>query len=101
MITGLLERTLEFRRGRFEPLILEIVRTDRLYRQKQGNPVQPDEIDKLSGLIVEVGFKFPDLWDPDFKASLMADGGSRAREHLNRVVAQEQLKTTERSKRSR
>ena len=48
MITSLLERTLEFRRGRFEPLILEIVRAGLSYRQKQGNPVKPEEIDKLN-----------------------------------------------------
>ena len=73
MITALLERTLEFRRGLFEALILEIVRAGFIYRQKQGNPVSPEDIDKLNGLILEVGFKFPDLWDPDFKASLRAD----------------------------
>jgi hypothetical protein len=100
MITALLERTLEFRRGRFEPLILEIVRAGLLYRQRQGNPVRPNEIDKLNGLIVEVGFKFPDLWDADFRASLAADGGVRAKEHMNRVLADERLKAAERSKRS-
>ena len=41
MITALLARTLEFRRGRFEPLLLEVVRAGLTYRQKQGSPVKP------------------------------------------------------------
>jgi len=100
MITALLERTLEFRRGRFEPLVLEIIRAGLIYRQKQGNPVKPEEIDKLNGLILEVGFKFPDLWDPDFKASLGADASVRAKEHVEQALAQEKLRTTERTQRS-
>ena len=100
MINSLLARTLEFRRGRFEPLILEIVRTGLAYRQKQGNAVRPEEIDKLNGLIFEVGFKFPDLWDADFRASLTADASVRAREHVDKALAEERLKGAERSTRS-
>ncbi len=100
MITALLERTLEYRRGRFEPLILEIVRAGLTYRQKNSNPVTPDEIEKLNGLILEVGFKFPDLWDTDFLASLRVEGSDRAKEHVQEVLLQEKLKATERSKRS-
>jgi hypothetical protein len=100
MITALLEKTLEFRKGRFEPLILEIVRAGLLYRQKRNEPVQPEEIDKLNGLILEIGFKFPDLWDSTFKESLLVDGGKRAKEHVDRVIAEEKLRETERTKRS-
>ncbi len=100
MITTLLERTLEYRRGRFEPLILEIVRAGLTYRQKNGNSVTPNEIEKLNGLILEVGFKFPDLWDPDFLTSLRIDGGDRAKENIKEVLIQEKLKATERTKRS-
>jgi len=100
MITALLERTLEYRRGRFEPLILEIVRAGLTYRQKNGNAVSPDEIEKLNGLILEVGFKFPDLWDPGFLASLQAEGSDRAKEHVQEILVQEKLEATERSKRS-
>ncbi len=99
MIIGLLEHTLDHRRSRFEPLMLEIVRAGLIYRQKQGNPVTPEEIDKLNGLILEVGFKFPDLWDPDFKASLRVDGGTRAKEHIDQALFHEQLRTTKRAKR--
>jgi hypothetical protein len=101
MITSLLERTLEYRRGRFEPLMLEIVRAGLTYRQKSGNPVSPSEVDKLNGLILEVGFKFPDLWDPGFKTSLQADAGMRAREKVEEVLAQEKLSVTSRSERNR
>jgi hypothetical protein len=101
MISALLEKTLEFRRGRFEPLILEIVRAGLTYRQKCGNPVTPEEIDKLNGIILEVGFKFPDLWDPDFKASLRVDASIRAKEHIEQALNQERLRATERTQRSR
>lgn len=100
MIIALLERTLEHRHGRFEPLILEIVRAGLLYRQKQSDPVKPEEIDKLNGLILEIGFKFPDLWDKDFRASLEHDAGDRAKRHIERAAAEEGLRSTTRSHRS-
>jgi hypothetical protein len=100
MLMALLERTFEYRRGRFEPLIVEIVRAGLMYRSKQGFPVKPEEVDNLNGLILELGFKFPDLWDPDFKAALSLDGTTRAKEHVEKAVAQDMLKETERSRRS-
>lgn len=100
MLTSLLERTLEFRRDRFEPLVVEIVRCGLTYRQKQRNPVKPEEIDKVNGLILEVGFKFPDLWDPDFRAVLCADGATRATKRVEQARTEERLRETQRSKRS-
>ncbi len=100
MITVLLERTLEYRRGHFEPLIVEIVRAGLIYRSKQGAPVKPEEIDKLNGLIIELGFKFPDLWDPGFKTTLAQDGTIRAKEHVEMALTQEIFKEAERSRRS-
>ena len=100
MIAGLLERTLEFRRGRFESLILEIVRSGLTYRQKNGEPIRSDEVDKINGLLVEIGFRFPDLWDPGFLASLRADGATRAAERVEQVHAAERLRETKRSQRS-
>jgi hypothetical protein len=100
MIIALLESTLDKRRGRFEPLMIEIVRSGLIYRQKHENPVTPKEIDKLNGLILEVGFKFPDLWDPDFKESLGIDGTTRARKNVERVETQEKLQITQRTERS-
>ena len=99
MIARLLERTLEFRRGRFESLILEIVRSGLTYRQKKGKPVRPGDVDKINGLLVEIGFKFPDLWDPDFLASLGAGGATRAAKRVEQVRAAERLCETERSQR--
>jgi hypothetical protein len=98
MITALLERTLEFRRGRFEPLILEIVRCGLTYRQRTGKPVTPGDIDKINGLILEIGFKFPDLWDPDFRTSLSADGAARASARLEQARAEARLRETQRSR---
>ena len=101
MLTVLLERTLEFRRGRFEPLMVEIVRAGLTYRQKSSKPVTPEEIEKINGLILEVGFKFPDLWDPDFLACLRADGTTRATERIEQVRVAEKLRESERTQRSR
>jgi hypothetical protein len=95
MITALLTRTLESRRDRFEALILEVVRAGIIYRQKQGNPVKPAEIDTLNGLVLEVGFKFSDLWDPAFKASLGAKGAKRAEEQISRTLQQEKIRISQ------
>lgn len=100
MLVSLFERTLEFRRGRFEPLIVEVVRCGLTYRQKQGNAIKPKEIDKINGLILELGFKFPDLWDPDFRAALCADGTARASERIEQARSQDMLLETQRSRRS-
>ena len=77
-IAMLLERTLEHRPQRFEPLILAIVRHGITYRQKQGRPIQREEIETLNGLLLDVGFKFPDLWAPEFLDSLSGDPMARA-----------------------
>ena len=100
MIAALIEKTLEFRRKCFEPLITEIVRAGLTYRQKQGKPIKPEDILKLNGLILEVGFKFSDLWDEGFIASLRVDGTSRAREYMEHVIQKDKLKVAERSRRS-
>lgn len=100
MITALLERTLEHRRDRFEPLVVELVRAAITYRQKKGNPIVPATIDKLNGLILEVGFKFPALWDPEFKKALASNSSERARERVEEVVAQERIKESEREQRA-
>jgi hypothetical protein len=101
MLTGLFERTLEFRRGRFEPLVVEVVRAGLTYRQKNGRPVTPVEIEKVNGLILEIGFKFPDLWDPDFLMSLQADGSARASQRVEQARVADKLRESERTHRSR
>lgn len=88
MLVALLSRTLEHRRDCFEPLILEVVRAAITYRQKRGEPLRPEDIETLNGLLVEVGFKFPDLWDHDFLAALRLDSNERARTHVAAAAAQ-------------
>lgn len=77
-IAMLLERTLDRRLDRFEPLLLAIVRHGITYRQKQGKPIRRDEIETLNGLLLEAGFKFPDLWASTFLDSLNGDPLARA-----------------------
>lgn len=91
MITALLTRTLESRRDRFEALILEVIRAGLVYRQKKGDPVRPREIDVINGHLIDIGFKFPDLWDPGFKASLAEPGAKRAKDRISEVLAQERI----------
>src|SRR5438093_615549 len=100
MLTALLERTLESRRGRFEPLMLEVVRSGLTYRQKNDRPLTPDEVEKINGLLLEVGFKFPDLWDPDFLASLRTGGAARAAERIDQERSAERLRESGRSQRN-
>lgn len=100
MINALLQRTLEHRRDHFERLILEIVRGGIAYRQKQQNAIRADEIKKLNGYLLNVGFKFPDLWDQEFLSSLGLDSGDRAKSRVDDVIAREQQKAAEESIRS-
>ena len=100
MINALLQRTLEHRRGHFERFILEIVHAGLRYREKKGGAVKPEEIEQLNGILLDVGFKFPDLWDPDFVASLRIDSGKRARERVDRVLAEEALREAKETERS-
>ncbi|MBF0308898.1 MAG: restriction endonuclease [Magnetococcales bacterium] len=69
-ITALLDKTLEFSRSRFEPLIVGIVRAGLQYRQRKNDPVRKAEILVLNASISNIGFKFPDLWDAAFLDSL-------------------------------
>src|SRR3989304_2042727 len=99
MIAALLQRTLEYRRTHFERLILEIVRAALTYRDRQGRPIQPSEIDKLNGLLLEVGFKFPDLSDPDLVSSLRIDSGRRAKERVGQAIEEERARASAQSRR--
>jgi hypothetical protein len=69
-ITHLLELTLERRRNRFQALILAIVREGLRYREKNGRALFRHDVEELNRLIAQVGFKFPDLWSPNFLAAL-------------------------------
>jgi hypothetical protein len=86
-LTRLLESTLEAERGKFCDLILEVVRKGLIYRNNQKQPITREEIRKLNELILQVGFKIPDLWDPAFLNSLLS-------EHKTTTEQQENTSTT-------
>jgi hypothetical protein len=97
-IAHLLEGTLQHRRERFEPLILGIVREGLLYRRRSGKPITPHEIEKVNGLILEIGFRFPDLWDAGLKEALSTDDTSRAKQNVAQVQRDDEVRTTERQR---
>ncbi len=68
-ISKLLELTLEHKRGEFCKLLIEIVRRGNEKRRK-SNPVTYEEIESLNASILGVGFKIPELHDPEFLKSL-------------------------------
>jgi len=69
-ITMLLLKTLESHRDLFCKLIIEIVNSGLIYRNNKKKPMTRDEIQNLNKLIVKVGFKIPELWNPEFLDSL-------------------------------
>jgi hypothetical protein len=81
-LARLMERILEHRRDLFEDFILRSVKEGLRYREGKRRPLQREEIEKLNGLIREVGFKFPELWDESFLAALDTGLQERARESL-------------------
>lgn len=101
MLTALLQRTLEYRRSNFERLVLEIVRNGITYKSKNGRPIRPEEIEKLNGHLLRVGFKFPELWDPSFLKSLSMESGDRARSRVEEVISREQQRAAAESERSK
>ncbi|RYD41652.1 MAG: hypothetical protein EOP85_12345, partial [Verrucomicrobiaceae bacterium] len=72
-LARLLEQTLKYKRNRFEELILKIVSEGIKYRRSKKNEVKEVEILAVNRVIKDVGFKFPDLWNPSFLASLERD----------------------------
>lgn len=100
-IAALLEHTLLSRRNLFEPLVVTIVQEGIRYRQKKNNPVKRAEIETLNGLILEIGFKFPALWDTQFLALLESDALDRAKASLDKAKAVERSKTEEQTARSK
>jgi hypothetical protein len=101
MIVALLSRTLERQRDKFEPLILQIIRCGITYRQKNRNPITSREIDQINGMLLELGFKFPDLWDLGFKDALRFDRGERAKEHVADAINEQKARSSEQTERSK
>jgi len=68
-ITHLLSATLEYDRAQFCPLVVNVVQYGMAYR-KNKEPVTRQEIEKLNAIIVRIGFKVPELHDPEFLGRL-------------------------------
>lgn len=68
-LTQLMSGVLEHDRGRFCPLIIEIVRAGVRYRQGKAS-VTREEIEGLNEIVARVGFKIPELHDPMFLDAL-------------------------------
>lgn len=88
-INRLLSLTLEHRRNLFENLIIEVVRCGIVYRQNGKQPITRAEIDDLNGYILELGFRFPDLWDSKFLDSLARTTTEQARENMKQAEAEQ------------
>ena len=71
-ISTLLQNTLEHAKGKFCLLMLTIVQTAMVYRNNKGNPISREEIIAINKSIQDIGFKIPELWDPEFLRSLMS-----------------------------
>ena len=69
-IISLLGNTLDHRREKFCPLVLEIVRRGINYRSNKGTNISIEEIKLLNELIRELGFKIPELCDESFLSTL-------------------------------
>ncbi len=65
-IAALLRNTLENRSGKFCDLMQEVVRRAMTYRLNKGQPIVREEILSLNGLLINLGFKIPELHDPKF-----------------------------------
>ena len=76
-ITRLLTGTLESGSGRFCSLILAVVQLGMSYRMNK-KPVTLEEIDELNAIILRVGYKIPELRDPEFLKGLPRQGKSEA-----------------------
>jgi len=96
-IANLLERTLEFRRDLFEKLIIRIVREGIKYCDKKREPITAKEIETLNGLILEVGFKFPELWDESFLNLLRTDPETRSRHGVQMERSQERIRSEQKA----
>jgi len=68
-IAALLEGTLSQAKSKFCSLMIQIVTRGLKYRGK-SNPITKEEIERLNKFINKLGFKIPELWDPNFLRNL-------------------------------
>ena len=95
-LIALFEQTLEHQPQDFERLIVRIVKAGLHYRESKRNPIQPDEIRTINGHIQEIGFKFPDLWDPSFLNAIALDDVERAARNVQAVERSAEQQTSSR-----
>lgn len=69
-IVTLLSATFEHQRHRFCPLIEGVVRQSVSWRAGKGNPLTRDEVEDINRVLRRLGYKIPNLHDPDFLANL-------------------------------
>jgi hypothetical protein len=91
-IQTLLELTLEQRRTRFERLLVEVVRAGIVYRRKQGRPLTVEELDRINGHVLELGFRFPELCEPALRDSLSQTDAERAQVAVERARTEDDLR---------
>ena len=72
-LTELLQRTYEHRGDRFCPLLVTIVLKGMSNRQQHDSPVTRSEMEHINGVVEQLSFKIPELWDRSFLDSLQAD----------------------------
>ncbi len=92
-IQTLLESTLGTRREKFCPLMIRITKEGLKYRSKKGNPITQEEMTRLNKLIVGVGFKIPELVDPNFISRL-----PRSKSNLDDKIKKEEKTNFEKIK---
>ncbi len=93
-LAHLFERTLRHRSSCFEPLIMAIVKEGLTYRSKRGNRITAEEIKVINGHIVDIGFKFPHLWDRQFLDALAVDDEVRARSNVENAQREIELRSS-------
>ena len=96
-IARVLEKILYYRRDLFERFILESVREGLRYRQKANQPIKREEIERLNGLILDVGFKFADLWDLNFLRNLEVGMTGVAQKNIDDALKAENVKINQES----
>jgi len=72
--------------------MVEIVRSGMAYREQQKRQIIRTEIEAVNGHILELGFRFPDLWDHEFLRSLEQTTAERAHEHFAQETFQQAQK---------
>src|ERR1019366_8985739 len=95
-LTQLFEHTLVRRPQSFEALVVGIVKEGLRYRSTNGQRIKADEIKIINGHIIDLGFKFPDLWDESFLNALVVDDVARAQGNVAAAEQSREARSSER-----